>query len=221
MSVNTSNSFSEEMNKSYDSSNFNDSLIEKEERSSYLTEEKNRNEKRISKISLQMEEMKNKINQMNENELDISTDDIDIDLDANEEQKFYKTSIKSLENLRNENVFSKFDIIFSFIFDKQEFLISIESDVFNVNKNSVQDLIKNIINKINEKKIIFQHKKNKYILSLKDCEEESNQEFYRVNYKLRNNESKDFSFGSLLSDIRDKKLNFFCVNTLNLMIRKV
>ena len=152
------------MNKSYDSSNFNDSLIEKEERSSYLTEEKNRNEKRISKISLQMEEMKNKINQMKENELDISTDDIDIDLDANEEQKFYKTSIKSLENLRNENVFSKFDIIFSFIFDKQEFLISIESDVFNVNKNSVQDLIKNIINKINEKKIIFQHKKNKYIL---------------------------------------------------------
>ena len=79
------------------------------------------------------------------NDIDISTDDFDIDFDET------RQSSTISENKSNENIFSKFEIYFSFLFNNKEFLVSIESDVFNLNKNNVQDLIKNIIYKINEK----------------------------------------------------------------------
>jgi hypothetical protein len=214
MIFNADNSLSEEFNKSFDSSNFNDSFIHKEEKNSFVQEEKPQKKRRISKISLKLEELKNKTNQIEENDIDISTDDFEIDLDETRQ-----SSITS-ENKSNENIYSKFEIYFSFLFNNKEFLVSIESDVFNLNENNVQDLIKNIIYKINEKNIIFQHKKVKYIISLKDCEDP---DFYKDNYELRNYETKDFSkspFDLPLSDIKDTKLYFVSKNCLNLMIRK-
>ena len=214
MIFNADNSLSEEFNKSFDSSNFNDSFIHKEEKNSFVQEEKPQKKRRISKISLKLEELKNKTNQIEENDIDISTDDFEIDLDETRQ-----SSITS-ENKSNENIYSKFEIYFSFLFNNKEFLVSIESDVFNLNENNVQDLIKNIIYKINEKNIIFQHKKVKYIISLKDCEDP---DFYKDNYELRNYETKDFykyPFDLPLSDIKDTKLYFVSKNCLNLMIRK-
>ena len=214
MIFNADNSLSEEFNKSFDSSNFNDSFIQKEEKNSFIQEEKPQKKRRISKLSLKLEELKNKTNQIEENDIDISTDDFEIDLDETRQ-----SSITS-ENKRYENIYSKFEIYFSFLFNNKEFLVSIESDVFNLNENNVQDLIKNIIYKINEKNIIFQHKKVKYIISLKDCEDP---DFYKDNYELRNYETKDFSkypFDLPLSDIKDTKLYFVSKNYLNLMIRK-
>ena len=214
MIFNADNSLSEEFNKSFDSSNFNDSFIQKEEKNSFIQEEKPQKKRRISKLSLKLEELKNKTNQIEENDIDISTDDFEIDLDETRQ-----SSITS-ENKSNENIYSKFEIYFSFLFNNKEFLVSIESDVFNLNENIVQDLIKNIIYKINEKNIIFQHKKVKYIISLKDCEDP---DFYKDNYELRNYETKDFSkypFDLPLSDIKDTKLYFVSKNCLNLMIRK-
>ena len=214
MIFNADNSLSEEFNKSFDSSNFNDSFIQKEEKNSFIQEEKPQKKRRISKLSLKLEELKNKTNQIEENDIDISTDDFEIDLGETRQ-----SSITS-ENKSNENIYSKFEIYFSFLFNNKEFLVSIESDVFNLNENNVQDLIKNIIYKINEKNIIFQHKKVKYIISLKDCEDP---DFYKDNYELRNYETKDFSkypFDLPLSDIKDTKLYFVSKNCLNLMIRK-
>jgi hypothetical protein len=214
MIFNADNSLSEEFNKSFDSSNFNDGFIQKEEKNSFIQEEKPQKKRRISKLSLKLEELKNKTNQIEENDIDISTDDFEIDLDETRQ-----SSITS-ENKSNENIYSKFEIYFSFLFNNKEFLVSIESDVFNLNENNVQDLIKNIIYKINEKNIIFQHKKVKYIISLKDCEDP---DFYKDNYELRNYETKDFSkypFDLPLSDIKDTKLYFVSKNCLNLMIRK-
>ena len=215
MSFNADNSLSEELNKSFDSSNFNDSFIQKEEKNSFIQGEKPLKKRRISKLSLKLEELKNKTNQIEENDIDISTDDFDIDLDET------RQSSTISENKSNENIFSKFEIYFSFLFNNKEFLVSIESDVFNLNKNNVQDLVKNIIYKINEKNIIFQHKKMKYIISLKDCEDP---DFYKDNYELRNYETKEFSkypFDLSLSDIKDTKLFFVCKNCLNIMIRKL
>jgi len=215
MSFNADNSLSEELNKSLDSSNFNDSFIQKEEKNSFIQEEKPLKKRRISKLSLKLEELKNKTNQIEENDIDISTDDFDIDLDET------RQSSTISENKSNENIYSKFEIFFSFLFNNKEFLVSIESDVFNLNKNNVQDLVKNIIYKINEKNIIFQHKKNKYIISLKDCDDP---DFYKDNYELRNYETKEFSkypFDLSLNDIKDTKLFFVCKNCLNIMIRKL
>ena len=214
MSVNES--FSEELNKSYDSSDLAYSITEKEDKSSNFPEETIPKKRKISKISLKLEEMKDKINSINENELEASTEDIDVDLDFNEIPLFYKSN----EYLKKENLFSKFNIYFSFLFDKKEFIIQIESDVFNINENNVQDLIKNIIYKINDKNIIIQNDKINYIISLKDSDE---QDFYKNNYELRTYKENDYIVyppDLLLNDIEAIKLNLVSKNYLNIMIRK-
>ena len=99
--------------------------------------------------------------------------------------------------------------------------MSIESDVFNIYENNVQDLIKNIINKINEKNIIIQKDKIKYILSLKDSDDT---DFINSNYELRTynkNECIVYPFDLLLIDIKVTKINFVSKNYLNMMIRKL
>ena len=215
MSVNES--FSEELNKSYDSSDLAYSITEKEDKSSNFPEEKIPKKRKISKISLKLEEMKDKINSINENEFDASTEDIDVDLDFDEIPLFYKSN----EYLKKENIFSKFNIYFSFLFDKKEFIIQIESDIFNINENNVQDLIKNIIYKINDKNIIIQNDKINYIISLKDSDE---QDFYKNNYEIRTYKEKEciiYPSDLLLSDIKATKLILVSKKYLNIMIRKV
>ena len=214
MSVNES--FSEELNKSYDSSDLAYSITEKEEKSYNFPEEKVQKKSKISKISLKLEEIKEKINSINENDLEASTEDIDVDLDFYEIPLFYKSN----EYLKKENIFSKFNIYFSFLFDKKEFIIQIESDIFNINENNVQDLIKNIIYKINDKNIIIQNDKINYIISLKDSDE---QDFYKNNYEIRTYKEKEciiYPSDLLLSDIKVTKLNLVSKNYLNIMIRK-
>ena len=210
-------SFSEELNKSYDSSNLAYDINEKEVKSSYLPEEKTTKKRKISKISLKLEEMKDKISSQNEKEFEASTDDIDADFEFDE----IPLLSKSAEYLKKENIFYKYNIYFSFLFDKKEFLVSIESDVFNIYENNVQDLIKNIINKINEKNIIIQNNKINYILSLKDSDEK---DFYKNNYELRTYKKDEYIIYSsdlLLSEIKETKLNFVTKNYLNIMIRKI
>ena len=220
MSFSSDFSFSEELNKSYDSSNLieNDIVQEDcEEESIQYSEEKVTNKRRISKISLQMEELKNKKKITSELNDDISTDEYDIECDENSRET--KQSVNSV-NLY-ENIFSKFDIEFLFKFNKKEFIISIESDVFNLNENKVEDLIKNAIKKINEKNFSFKENKNTYIISLKDCEEDTDKEFYKDNYEITKNYSINYPYELLLNEIKDTKLNLNCKNSLNFMIRKI
>ena len=220
MSFSSDFSFSEELNKSYDSSNLIENNTEQEEceeESIQYSEEKITNKRRISKISLQMEELKNKKKITSELNDDISTDEYDIECDENSRET--KQSVNSV-NLY-ENIFSKFDIEFLFKFNKKEFIISIESDVFNLNENKVEDLIKNAIKKINEKNFSFKENKNIYIISLKDCEEDTDKEFYKDNYEITKNYSINYPYELLLNEIKDTKLNLNCKNSLNFMIRKI
>ena len=210
MSFSSDLSFSEELNKSLDSSNIIRTLIEKEEgeeESILYTEEKPVNKRRISKISLQMQ-----------SELDdISTDEYDVDFEENSIQS--KQSVNSIN--QNENIFGKFEINFPFKFNQKEFIISIESDLLELNKNTTEDLIKNIIKKINGKNIFFRENKYTYIISLKDCEEEMDKEFYKDNYELIQNSCIKYPYESLLNEIKDNKFNLSCKNSLNIMIRKI
>ena len=220
MSFSSDFSFSEELNKSYDSSNLIENNTEQEEceeESIQYSEEKITNKRRISKISLQMEELKNKKKITSELNDDISTDEYDIECDENSRET--KQSVNSV-NLY-ENIFSKFDIEFLFKFNKKEFIISFESDVFNLNENKVEDLIKNAIKKINEKNFSFKENKNTYIISLKDCEEDTDKEFYKDNYEITKNYSINYPYELLLNEIKDTKLNLNCKNSLNFMIRKI
>ena len=160
-----------------------------------------------------MEELKNNNKITSEYFDDISTDEYDIECDENSRQS--KQSVNSVNSY--ENIFSKFDIKFPFKFNKKEFIISIESDVFNLNEKRVEDLIKNEIKKINDKNFSFKENKSTYIVSLKDCEEDTDKEFYKDNYEI----SKNYPYESLLNEIKDTKLNLSCKNSLNIMIRKI
>ena len=220
MSFSSDFSFYEELNKSYDSSNLIESDNEKEdceEESIQYSEEKITNKRRVSKISLQMEELKNKKKLASEFDDDISTDEYDIECGENSRQS--KQSVNSINSC--ENIFSKFDIKFPFKFNKKEYIISTESDVFNLNENRVEDLIKNVIKKINEKNITFKENKDTYIISLKDCEEDTDKEFYKDNYEIIENYSTNYPHEVLLNEIKDSKINLNCKNSLNIMIRKI
>ena len=222
MSFSSDLSFSEELNKSLDSSNIIRTLIEKEEgeeESILYTEEKPVNKRRISKISLQMEELKQKIKTIKELD-DYSIEENDFYLD--ESSRCSKSSLKSNEsNTKKENLFNKFDIYFTFKFNQKEFMISIESDVFNLNQNHIEDLVKNSIKKINEKNIFFQDNKINYILSLKDCDD-YNEDFYRDNYELISYDKKiiNYPFDLTLNEVKNQKIKLICKNTLNIMIRQ-
>jgi hypothetical protein len=219
MSFSSDLSFSEELNKSLDSLNIIRTLIEKEEgeeESILYSEEKPVNKRRISKISLQMEELKNKKNIQSELD-DISTDEYDVDFEENSIQN--KQNVNSIN--QNENIFGKFEINFPFKFNQKEFIISIESDLLELNKNTTEDLIKNIIKKINGKNIFFRENKYTYIISLKDCEEEMDKEFYKDNYELIQNSCIKYPYELLLNKIKENKFNLSCKNSLNIMIRKI
>ena len=220
MSFSSDFSFYEELNKSYDSSNLIESDIEKEEceeESIQNSEKKITNKRRVSKISLLMEELKNNKKMRSEFDDDISTDEYDIECDENSRET--KQSVNSVNSY--ENIFSKFDIKFPFKFNQKEFIISIESDLLELNKNTTEDLIKNIIKKINGKNIFFRENKYTYIISLKDCEEEMDKEFYKDNYELIQNSCIKYPYESLLNEIKDNKFNLSCKNSLNIMIRKI
>lgn len=220
MSVNSSLSLSDELNQSLDSSNMDLSFNEREEEFNNKKQNKTLKKRKISKISLQMEELKQKIKTIKEFD-DYSTDENDFYLDEN--SRCSKSSLKSNEsNAKKENVFNKFDIFFSFKFNQKDFIISLESDVFNLNQNNIEDLVKNTIKKINEKNIFFQDNKINYILSLKDCEEDSNEDFYKDNYELISYSKKiiNYPFDLLLNEVKNQKINLICKNTLNIMIRQ-
>ena len=200
--------------------NFSNLGFNENENKSYISEnkEKYKIKKKISKISILMEKLKNKKN------------DNDESTESSDELENSNLSSKSLENIINNNIFKKYDVYFYFFFQKKEYISQIETDFFNLNQNKVQDLIKNIVHKINEKNIIIKTNKNKYIMSLKDCEEELDKDFFIHNYELKPCKQKSFSNkqifsiyhpDSFLSEIHETRLSFISTNPLNIMLREI
>ena len=111
--------------------------------------------------------------------------------------------------------------------DSKEFIFPIQTDFFNIKEEYGYDLIKNIIKKINEKKLIVENNSIKYIISLKDCEDENNKDFYIKNYELKlckkktlmpKNNVPSYSPTSLLKEFENEKISFVSKNSLNIML---
>ena len=99
----------------------------------------------------------------------------------------------------------------------------------NSKKQYGYDLIKNIILKINEKKIIINLNSINYLVSLKDCEDENNKNFYDQNYELRpcsiktfkpKFDSPKFCSHSLLKEFINENISFISKNEINIMLIK-
>ena len=112
--------------------------------------------------------------------------------------------------------------------ENKDKLLHIKTDELNIKQHNGYDLIKNIIKKINEKKFIISKDSIKYVLSIKDCDESNNNDFYKKNYELKigstgdndniKDNSSNFPLASLLKNIVNRKIFFDCQNPLNIML---
>ena len=125
------------------------------------------------------------------------------------------------------NIYKRFKIYFSLSINNSEFIFEIKSDFFNINEQYIYKLIKNIVKIINNKKFIVKNNSNNYIISLKDCEEEKEIDFYIKNYEIKQYNNKislskidlpTYSSNSLLKIISDEKINFVSKSPLNIML---
>ena len=174
-----------------------------------------------------MEELKNK-RKKNKEKVIIEEDNFS---ELNDNNYKIKNS-NLLNNIKKDyHKLKKYQVYFYLKLNKDSFIFQIQSDFLNVNVQHVYDLIKNIVHKINEKKIIINFNNNNYIVSLKDVEDEDddNINFYIKNYELRPCQKKNFmpkndcpifSSSSLLKNIENENISFICKNSLNIMLRE-
>lgn len=88
------------------------------------------------------------------------------------------------------------------------------------------ELIENIIQKINNQILIINYNSKEYIISLKECDNENKNDFYKKNYELRpskkdlkpKNDISPFSSSILLKNIANDKISLICKNELYIML---
>ena len=160
-----------------------------------------------------------------ENEIDEEDNEFDCDeIDFNIKNQYYDTS-NYIEN--NSNNYSNFKVYFYFEINKDyNFVFPIESDIFNIEKQYIYDLLRNIVKIVNNKNITVNYKGFNYIISLKDCEDK-NKDFYIKNYELKHCKKvkytpKDYlpsySSNSILKNIIKERISFVSKDPLNIML---
>ena len=178
--------------------------------------------KKRSKISIQIEESKNKENI----EQVFSDEDYDDYL-----SDFEEYNIDDENKLNYEfNQIKKFNIYFHFSFNKKrKYLIRICQESFNVNNTSIYDLIEYIVHKINNANICIKYNNIEYSVSLKDIDETDEKEkleFYKNNYEIKpynfltKNNCNNYCSISSLKSIGDENITLISKNELNIMIMK-
>lgn len=132
----------------------------------------------------------------------------------------------------NEKDLKKFTVYFYLNINKDStFIIPIQTDFFNLNKQYVYELIKNSVKKINNEKINIKLNSIEYIVSLKDIENDENSDFdfYIKNYEIKpckkknhmpKNDSPSYSSSSILKNLQNENISFICKSPLNIMIRE-
>ena len=156
-------------------------------------------------------------NEITEDYIEFSDND---EFDYNKKEKYY-ISNNNETNLKKFKVFLYFEIN-----GNNKYVFPIETDFFNIEKQHIYELLKNIVKKINNKNIIINYKNINYMISLKDCED-NDKNFYIKNYELKpckktnfipKNYLPSFSSTSLLKNIINERLSFVSKNNLNIML---
>ena len=176
-------------------------------------------EKMEKEIKEYDELVKNEINE--EDNLSISDNSDNYEFDYNKDNNNNITSNIEIDT------FKKFKVYFYLEYDKDfKYVFPIESESFNIEKQYVYELIKNIVKIINNNNYIINYKSTNYVVSLKDCEN-SDYNFYINNYEIRPCKKKNFfpkndlpqySTNSLLKDIIYERISFVSKNALNIML---
>ena len=124
----------------------------------------------------------------------------------------------------------KFNIYFYFVFNKnKKYIIHICTESFNVNNFHVHELIEYIVHEINNANIIIKYNNIDYSISLKDIEENNENEkleFYSNNYEIKpynfltKNNTRNFCSSSLIKSIDEENIVLLSKEVLNIMILK-
>jgi len=127
-------------------------------------------------------------------------------------------------------VIKKFNIYFYFVFNKnKKYIIHICTESFNVNNFHVHELIEYIVHEINNANIIIKYNNIDYSISLKDIEENDENEkfvFYSNNYEIKpynfltKNNTRNFCSSSLIKSIDEENIVLLSKEVLNIMILK-
>ena len=128
------------------------------------------------------------------------------------------------------NEIKKLNIYFYFAFNKnKKYIIHICSESFNANNFHVYELIEYIIHEINNSNISIKYNNIDYSISLKDIEENDEEdkfEFYSNNYEIKSydfftkNNTHNYCSTSLLNSINEENIILLSKNLLNIMIMK-
>ena len=185
------------------------------------TEEADSLPRKKSKISIQMEELKNK-----SNEEDDDTQEITEENEFENEFDFHSKNVDFPK--REEDNSAEFEAYFYFQLNgENEFIFPVKSDLFNKNKQYAYELIKNIIKKINEKNITIKYNNTNYTVYIKDEQDTEDVDFYTKNYELKpckkknfkpKNDNPSYSPNSLLKYIDNNKISFVSKSPLNIML---
>ena len=124
----------------------------------------------------------------------------------------------------------KFNIYFYFVFNKnKKYIIHICTESFNVNNFHVHELIEYIVHEINNANIIIKYNNIDYSISLKDIEENNENEkleFYSNNYEIKpynfltKNNTNNYCSSSLIKSIDEENIVLLSKEVLNIMILK-
>ena len=197
-----------------------------------LANESDISQRKKSKLFFQFNEIQNDI--LN-NDKNINKEEVLINYNYEEDNFDLNSNCDSSEinhylynNIWNFNKFKKFEVFCYIKVNKEKyFIFPINSDSINLKTHTVYDLIKNIVKKFNQNNINIKSDIINYNISLKDCEDEANKNFYINNYELRPSNKKDgspkfdlpcYSHDSLLTNISNEKISFVVKDPLNIMM---
>ena len=180
---------------------------------------------RKSKLSIKLNSMTEYKKYIEEQVEDLADNDIINDEDLLNNEEYYHYVNNTEMALSNK----KFEVICYIKVNNMEFRFPIRSDSLNIKKQYTYELIRNIVYKINHQKAIIKDNSNKYILSLRDTDEEDKINFYINNYELRlfnkennlpNYDLPSINPTSLLKQISNELICFIPKNSVNIMLIK-
>jgi hypothetical protein len=169
-----------------------------------------------------MDELLSKLRENEQKEIYDETDDL---------SEFDGDELNISNNNQNNFIqFKQYNVYCYFNINKDNsFIFPIKTDLFNINKQYIYELIKSVVKKINNEKIVITNNSTKYIISLKDVEDDENIDFYIKNYEIKpckkknfmpKDDSPSYSSYSLLNNIEKENISFILKNPLNIMLRE-
>lgn len=195
--------------------------------------------RRRSKLSLKIESQKKENSDLDNYSTDAKTSNInqkkneeeifesdDEDEDILSSDSFCEINNDMNKEIKKETKKKQFIVNFYLYTNKTEQIFPIESDFFDLDNQTVSDLIENITKKINEEKIVIEIKSRQYDLILKENNEKNN--FYIENYEIRQCEDgfkPDYKLESYspelkLKNIINQNICFTSKNNMNILLRE-